>query len=144
VPSGAQFFFGVASPQLKPATVSQQESAKHRQFARCQETWVEYYALSDEDITSELGRRLQRLRQRRGYSKQMLADATGYSAKVITQLEDGDGSLAALVAVLRYLGAFDQIAHFLIEAPVNALEMRDARLPTAGTVMSRRSIQASN
>jgi putative transcriptional regulator len=104
---------------------------------------VEYYALSDEDITSELGRRVQRLRQRRGYSKQMLADATGQSAKVLTQLEDGDGSLEVLVAVLRYLGAFDQIEHFLVEAPVKPHELNDPRRPTAGTVMSRRSVQPS-
>jgi transcriptional regulator with XRE-family HTH domain len=105
---------------------------------------VEYYALSDEDITAELGRRLQRLRERRGYSKQMLADATGYSTKVLTHLEDeGEGSLIALVAVLRYLGAFDQIEHFLVETGVRPLELSDPRMPTEGTVMSRRSTQSS-
>ena len=105
---------------------------------------MEYYALSDEDITAELGRRLQRLRQRRGYSKQMLADATGHSAKVITLLEDGNGSLDALVSVLRYLGAFDQLEHFLVEPPVNALELSDPRVPTDGTVMSRRRFPVTN
>lgn len=104
---------------------------------------MEYYALSDEDITGELGRRLQRLRQRRGYSKQMLADATGNSAKVITQLEDGHGTLETLVAVLRYLGAFDQLEQFLLEPHVRALELRDPRRPSDGTVMSRRSLHSS-
>ena len=99
---------------------------------------MEYYALSDEDITSELGRRVQRLRQRRGYSKQMLADATGYSCKVISMLEDGNSSLAVLIAVLRYLGAFDQIEHFLVEPPTKPLELRDPRVPTDGTVIARR------
>lgn len=100
---------------------------------------MEYYALSDDDITSELGRRLQRLRQRRGYSKQLLADATGYSAKVLTQLEEGNGNLATLVAVLRYLGAFDQLDQFLIESQVRALELRDPRQPSDGTVIARRT-----
>ena len=104
---------------------------------------MEYYALSDEDITGELGRRVQRLRQRRGYSKQMLADATGYSARTITLLEDGDASLAVLVAVLRYLGAFDQIEHFLVEPSAKPLELKDPRIPTEGTVMSRRVIHSS-
>ena len=104
---------------------------------------MEYYAVSDEDITSELGRRLQRLRQRRGYSKQMLADATGHSARELTQLEDGNGTLETLVAVLRHLGAFDQLQHFLLEPTVKALELRDPRRPTAGTVMSRRSLHSS-
>lgn len=104
---------------------------------------MEYYALSDEDITGELGRRLQRLRQRRGYSKQMLVDATGLSSKEITQLEDGNGTLAGLVALLRYLGAFDQLDQFLVEQQVRALELRDRRQPSAGTVMSRRTHQSS-
>lgn len=104
---------------------------------------MEYYALSDEDITSELGRRVQRLRQRRGYSKQLLADATGYSAKTLTQLEEGNGNLATLVAVLRYLGAFDQLEQFLIETQVRALELRDPREPSDGTVIARRRLQAS-
>lgn len=104
---------------------------------------MEYYALSDEDITSELGRRLQRLRQRRGYSKQLLADATGYSAKELSRLEEGNGTLATLVAVLRYLGAFDQLEQFLVEPQVRALELRDPRQPSAGTVIARRRLHAS-
>ncbi len=99
---------------------------------------MDYYALTDDNIAADLGLRLQRLRERRGYSRQMLAAAIGQPAKVITALEKGKGTLAQLIAVLRQLGAFDQLDRFMVETRIKALELRDPRLPTEGTVMFRR------
>jgi hypothetical protein len=105
---------------------------------------MDYYALTDDKITAELGLRLQRLRERRGYSKGMLAAAIGEPARVITSLEEGHGTLTCLVSVLRYLGGFDQLDYFMVEPGFKALELTDPRAPTAGTVMSRRSTHVSN
>ncbi len=99
---------------------------------------MDYYAYSDDDIAAELGHRLRLLRERRGYSKQILADAVGQPPAVITALEKGRGSLALLIAALRQLGGLDQLERFLVESPLRALELKDPRLPTGGTVMSRR------
>ena len=105
---------------------------------------MDYYALIDDEIANELGTRLRLLRERRGYSKQILADAVGQPASVITALEKGRGSLALLIAALRQLGALDQLERFLIEAPRVALELRDTRIPTDGTVRARRSPHSSS
>lgn len=99
---------------------------------------MDYYALADEKIAVELGLRLKRLRERRGYSKQALAEAIGQPAKIITALEKGRGTLAIFIAVLRQLRAFDQLDRFLMETRVKALELSDPRLPSEGTVMYRR------
>jgi transcriptional regulator with XRE-family HTH domain len=104
---------------------------------------MDYYALIDDDIANELGNRLRRLRERRGYSKQILADAVGQPASLITALEKGRGSIALLIAALRQLGALDQLERFLVEAPRRALELRDTRVPSDGTVMARRSSHSS-
>jgi transcriptional regulator with XRE-family HTH domain len=99
---------------------------------------MDYYALADEKIATELGLRLKRLRERRGYSKQALAEAIGQPAKIITALEKGRGTMAIFIAVLRQLRAFDQFDRFLMETRVKALELADPRLPSEGTVMYRR------
>jgi transcriptional regulator with XRE-family HTH domain len=104
---------------------------------------MDYYALIDDDIANELGNRLRLLRERRGYSKQILADAVGQPASVITALEKGRGSLALLIAALRQLGALDQVERFLVESPLRALELRDPRIPSDDTVMYRRSPHSS-
>jgi transcriptional regulator with XRE-family HTH domain len=97
---------------------------------------------TDEQLAADLGQRVQRLRERRGYSKQRLADAIGQPARVITTLEEGRGSLYLLVAVLRQLGGLDQLERFLAEPRV-PLELNDPRQPSEGTVMSRRSPHSS-
>ncbi len=104
---------------------------------------MDYYALIDDDIANEIGNRLRLLRERRGYSKLLLAEAVGQPPSCITALEKGRGSLALLISALRHLGALDQLEHFLVESPLKALELRDPRQPTEGTVMFSRSPHSS-
>lgn len=99
---------------------------------------MNYYAVSDEKIAAELGQRFRHLRQRRGYSKQELADAMDWQLDTITALEKGNGDLMQFIALLRKLGAFHQLDRFLTDARVRSLEMNDPRVPTQGTVMYRR------
>ncbi len=99
---------------------------------------MDFYLLSDEKIAAELGERISKLRQRRGYSKDSLAEAVGVEPKAIALLEKGKCDLYVFVAVLRELRAFGQLERFLKEARVNALELNDTEFPSEGTVMYRR------
>lgn len=99
---------------------------------------MDFYSLSDEKIAAELGSRIRRLRQRRGYSKESLAAAVGVDVAAVALLEKGKCDLCVFVAVLRELRAFGQLERFLKEARVNALELNDTETPSEGTVMYRR------
>jgi len=99
---------------------------------------MDYYSISDEKIAAELGQRIHRLRQRRGYSGQDLAAAIGVEPTAISSLEKGKCDLSLFVAVLRELRAFGQLERFLKETRVKALELNDPTFPTEGTVMYRR------
>ena len=111
---------------------------------------MDYYSLSDEKIAAELGQRICRLRQRRGYSRESLAEAMGVGADAVALLEKGKCDLFMFVAALRELRAFGQLERFLKEARVRALELNDPELPSEGTVMYRRrradfkALKASN
>lgn len=98
---------------------------------------MDYYSISDEKITAELGQRMKRLRQQRGYSKMDVAGAIGQSAETIRELEKGRGSLETFISVLRVLRAFDQLDRFLIATRVKALELREPK-SSEGTVTYRR------
>ena len=99
---------------------------------------MDYYSLTDEKIAAELGRRIYRLRQRRGYSSESLADAIGVDPVAIELLEKGKCDLYLFIAVLRELRAFGQLEKFLKEARVRALELNDGEFSADGTVMYRR------
>jgi transcriptional regulator with XRE-family HTH domain len=99
---------------------------------------MDYYSITDEKIAAELGQRICRLRQRRGYSEEDLAEAIGVDPVAITLLEKGKCDLYLFVAVLRELRAFGQLERFLKETRVRALELNDPTFPTEGTVMYRR------
>ena len=96
------------------------------------------YLLPDEKIAAELGHRISRLRQRRGYSSESLAKAIGVEAEAVALLEKGKCDLNMFIAVLRELRAFGQLERFLKETRVRALELSDAGTPSEGTVMYRR------
>jgi transcriptional regulator with XRE-family HTH domain len=99
---------------------------------------MDYYSLSNEKIAAELGQRVSRLRQRRGYSRESLAEAISVDPIAVTLLEKGKCDLHLFIAVLRELRAFGQLERFLKEARVNALELNDSEMPSEGTVMYRR------
>jgi transcriptional regulator with XRE-family HTH domain len=99
---------------------------------------MDYYALSDENIAAELGHRISRLRQRRGYSSESLAEAIGIEPEAIALLEKGKCDLTTLVAVMRELRAFGQLERFLKETRIRALELSNTEFPSAGTVLYRR------
>jgi transcriptional regulator with XRE-family HTH domain len=67
------------------------------------------YSLSDKAVARELGNRLRRLRLQKNVTQQDLAEATTLSLNTIKSLETGRGKLATIIAVLRELGALDQL-----------------------------------
>ena len=67
------------------------------------------YSLSDKAVARELGNRLRRLRLQKNVTQQDLVEATTLSLNTIKSLEAGRGKLATIIAVLRELGALDQL-----------------------------------
>ena len=84
---------------------------------------MDFYTLSDKAIAEELGSRLKALRLRKNMTQKALAEATTYSLNAIKSLEAGRGKLATLIAVLRELGALDQLDSFIPEPSVSPLQL---------------------
>ena len=84
---------------------------------------MDFYTLSDKAILDELGNRIRRLRLRKNITQQALAEATTLSLGVIKSLESGQGKLSTLVAVLRELGALDQLDHLIPEVTISPIQL---------------------
>ena len=80
---------------------------------------MEYYSMTDEAISKEMGDRLKALRLRKNISQQQLALDTTISLNAIRALETGKAKLTTLIAVLRYLGQLDALDTFLTAVPVS-------------------------
>lgn len=81
------------------------------------------YAMTDKAILLELGGRVRALRLRKNRSQQELADATMLSLNAIKSLEGGRAKLATVIAVLRELGALDELNHFIPEITISPIEL---------------------
>ena len=84
---------------------------------------MDFYSLTDKGIAEELGHRIRSLRLRRNVTQQALAEATALSLNAIKSLESGRGKLSTLVAVLRELGALEQLDGFIPEPPVSPIQL---------------------
>ena len=84
---------------------------------------MDFYALSDKGIEDELGRRIKALRLRKNITQKQLAEATTLSLNTIKALESGSGKLSTVIAVLRELGALDQIDSFIPEPTISPLQL---------------------
>ena len=88
---------------------------------------MDLYSLPDKAIARELGSRLRALRLQRNVTQKELAEATALSLNTIKALEGGRGKLATLIAVLRELGALEQLDN-LIPATTVISPLQLARL----------------
>jgi len=79
---------------------------------------MDLYSLPDKAIARELGGRLRALRLQRNVTQKELAEATALSLNTIKALEGGRGKLATLIAVLRELGALEQLDSLIPPATV--------------------------
>ena len=84
---------------------------------------MDFYSLSDKAIETALGERFKTLRLRKNITQQELADATLLSLNTIKALESGSGKLSTIIAVLRELGALDQLDNFIPETKVSPLQL---------------------
>jgi len=84
---------------------------------------MDFYSFSDKGVEAELGRRLRALRLRKNITQQGLAGATMLSLNTIKALESGRGKLASLIAVLRELGALDDLDSFISDASISPLQL---------------------
>ena len=79
---------------------------------------MDLYSLTDKAIARELGERLKALRLQRNVTQKALAESTTLSLNTIKALEGGRGKLASLIAVLRELGALEQLDNLIPAATV--------------------------
>lgn len=84
---------------------------------------MDFYALTDKAIARELGERVRALRLQRNVTQKALAEATLLSLNTIKALESGSGKLATLIAVLRELGALDQLDNLIPADNVSPLQL---------------------
>jgi transcriptional regulator with XRE-family HTH domain len=89
-------------------------------------TVIDYYTASDSAILEELGERLRGLRLRKNITQEALAERTLLSVGTIKSLEAGKGKLSTLIAVLRELGALDQLDQFIPPITISPLRMAEA------------------
>ena len=87
---------------------------------------MDYYTASDNAILKELGERLRKLRLRKNITQEDLAERTLLSVGTIKSLEAGKGKLSTLVAVLRELGALDQLDQFIPPVTISPIKMAEA------------------
>jgi transcriptional regulator with XRE-family HTH domain len=102
---------------------------------------MDYYALTDTELTELIGQRLRALRLRKNRTQGQLAERTTLSVGTIQALESGRGKIENLLAVLRELNALDGIEAFLPESQQSPLAM--ARAKRASRTRKRASKRAS-
>ena len=88
---------------------------------------MDFYTLSDKGVEQELGRRIRALRLRKNVTQKELAQATTLSLNTIKSLEAGSGKLSTVIAVLRELGALDQMDSFIPEPSISPLQLARMR-----------------
>lgn len=87
---------------------------------------TDYYTASDSAILDELGERVRGLRLRKNITQEALAERTLLSVGTIKSLEAGKGKLSTLIAVLRELGALEQLDQFIPPITISPLRMVEA------------------
>ena len=95
-------------------------------------TVMDYYSASDDAILEELGERIRSLRLRKNITQEDLAERTLMAVGTIKSLEVGKGKLSTLIAVLRELGALDQLDQFVPLITISPLRMAEANIRRPG------------
>jgi putative transcriptional regulator len=106
-------------------------------------TVIDYYTASDSVILAALGERIRGLRLRKNITQEALAERTLLSVGTIKSLEAGKGKLSTLVAVLRELGALEQLDQFIPPITISPLRMAEANARITGTARVRASTTTS-
>jgi transcriptional regulator with XRE-family HTH domain len=102
---------------------------------------MDFYTLSDKAIEDELGKRFKALRLRKNVTQKQLAEATMLSLNTIKALESGSGKLSTVIAVLRELGALDQLDSFIPDDTISPLQLARMQGKPRERASGRRSRQ---
>ncbi len=84
---------------------------------------MDFYTLSDTAIEEELGNRIKSLRLRKNITQKDLAEAARLSINAIKSLEAGRSKISTLIAVLRELGALEQLDNFIPKTTISPLQL---------------------
>jgi len=98
---------------------------------------MDYYTASDSAILAALGGRIRNLRLRKNITQEALAERALIAVGTLKSLEAGKGKLSTLVAVLRELGALDQLDQFIPPVTISPLEIAEASTKKTGTARVR-------
>jgi transcriptional regulator with XRE-family HTH domain len=90
-------------------------------------TVIDYYLAPDSAILKELGERIRQLRLHRNITQEELAARSLLAVGTVKALEAGKGKLSTLVAILRELGALDQLDKFIPPITISPIKMAEAR-----------------
>ena len=94
-------------------------------------TIMDYYTISDSAILKELGNRIRKLRLQKNITQEDLAERTLLAVGTIKSLEAGKGKLSTLVAVLRELGALDQLDMFIPPVTISPIRMAETNIKSS-------------
>jgi transcriptional regulator with XRE-family HTH domain len=81
------------------------------------------YAMSNEALAREVGRRIDKIRLEQNLSQQEVAESVGITAKTYRMLVQGGGKFETMVAVLRVLGQLELVETFIPETTFSPLEL---------------------
>jgi len=89
---------------------------------------IEFNIANNEQIEAELGRRLKRRRVELGLNQTEVAERAGVARRTVSSVERGEGgSMATFVALLRALGALDELQRLLPDPGPSPIALTEAR-----------------
>jgi len=88
---------------------------------------MNFNALSDKSIEEELGERIRALRLGKNITQKELAGMITLSLNSIKALESGRSKISTLIAVLRELGALDQLENFIPQTSISPMQLAKAQ-----------------
>lgn len=85
---------------------------------------MDLYALSDDELLREIGRRVQQRRLAKNLTQLAVAQAAGLNRTTVASLEGGNSPhLSTLLQVLRVLGGLEDLDRFLPEPGPSPLQL---------------------
>lgn len=88
-----------------------------------------FHSLSDTMILREIASRLKRLRLDQNLTRDEVALHSGRAKNTVKNLENGIGTLASLIAILRTLNALDQLNYLIPDPPISPILLLKQKSP---------------
>lgn len=95
----------------------------------------DYYAMTDQAISIEFGRRIEQIRLESNLSQGFIANSVGISETTYRQAIKGKAKFEVIIGILRALNRLGNLEHFLPETPYSPI----ARMKMEGKKRKRAS-----